>query len=236
MLRLLFALILLALVTNSKAALKVNFTKLENFKPDEIEKINKSKVVIEEILNSKEFKLKVENHTYEGKRMFVDTELSNEEVYAKIMRGAESYSLLPDGNMDIGLSMYYSMSSTIGYTYPASDTINLNRKHHNGYDEYSQPQNIVHEWTHKLGFEHAQKWSKSRDYSVPYGVGSIVTELAANLKQDKKFLTRLSDERKDIFPFPDTTPSAPVKDEPAEDVCWGSWKSIFSLKCWRELF
>ena len=41
--------------------------------------------------------------------------------------------------------------------------------------------NIVHEWTHKLGFEHDFNSTARRNYSVPYAVGNIIQELVDSL-------------------------------------------------------
>jgi hypothetical protein len=214
----------------ARSDVHVNFVKLNNFKPEEITKINKASKIAETILNSQEFKSKVIGHTYNGKQQFFDTNMTTEQVYTKIMGGAESYKMIANGDMDISLTMYYSMVNTIGYTLPDSDTVWLNRKFHSGFDEYEQPSNIVHEWTHKLGFEHAMKWSQSRDYSVPYGVGTIVKELSEVLRTNAKALTAIN--------------SAPVESQPVEPLpvpvikvkyCARSWRTLWLFNsCWEE--
>ena len=247
MLKAFLILFVLFAMLESKADVQVNYLKLSNFTKEETAKVNKTAKVIEAVLNSKEFKVRVLNHSWENKKQFVDTTMSNEQVYEKLMKGVEAkYSPKENGNVDIGLEMYYSAKNTIGYTYPDSDTIWLNRKFHNGYDEYDQPSNIVHEWTHKLGFAHASKWSKSRDYSVPYGIGQIVEELAAELKKDKNSLNPVTEKvEPEIKPVPEVKPVPAVKPVPEVKpipvpevkpipkklVCSRSWRNWFRKVC-----
>jgi hypothetical protein len=40
---------------------------------------------------------------------------------------------------------------------------------------------MMHEWLHKLGFGHSYYYSTSRNYSVPYGIGKIMMDLAAKI-------------------------------------------------------
>jgi hypothetical protein len=37
---------------------------------------------------------------------------------------------------------------------------------------------VAHEYCHKIGFEHSVQPTPSRPFSVPYGIGNIVEELA----------------------------------------------------------
>lgn len=229
MLKAVLILIVFFAIIDAQADLKVNFIKLNNFTEIEQAKIHKSAKVVTVILNSKEFKERVVNHTYNGKKHFIDTTLSNEQVYEKVMKGAEMYAPAANGNMDIGLEMYYQLTTTIGYTTAKSDTIYLNRKYHNKYDEYDEANNIVHEWTHKLGFDHAEKWSESRDHSVPYGVGYIVDELASIIKENPLALTPINSQNQ--APIPAQVEVKPVL---KKTVCASSWRTWFRKVCWEE--
>lgn len=80
--------------------------------------------------------------------------------------------------MDIGIKLYYENSSTVGYTTTTSKIINMNTKFFNTYSSSGVSRNMMHEWLHKLGFKHAVNYSSSRDYSVPYAIGSIMEKLA----------------------------------------------------------
>jgi hypothetical protein len=62
---------------------------LTNFKPVDEEKVRRAIEIIREVIRSAEFKEKVFNFQYEGKKKFVDTNLTNEEVYQSVLRASE---------------------------------------------------------------------------------------------------------------------------------------------------
>jgi hypothetical protein len=49
----------------------------------------------------------------------------------------------------------------------------------------------MHEWMHKLGFNHDTKWSASREYSVPYAIGNIFEEIIREQYSQKLTLETL---------------------------------------------
>lgn len=137
---------------------------------------------LEIILNSKEFRDRVINHTYNGKKTFVDNKgLSNEEIYDVIMEGAEVLNSVVDSELDIDITLYFSNNSVVGYTYPNSERIWVNNKFfsQNSYGKVAG--NVAHEWTHKIGFGHDFNRTSSRQYSVPYAVGGIVSDLVDSM-------------------------------------------------------
>lgn len=120
------------------------------------------------------------NFTYNGVKKFVDNDgLTNTQIYYKILNGAEKLLPTADNEMDLKIKTYYESSSTVGYTSTSSLYINMNTKFLNNYTVAETAKTMTHEWLHKLGFHHAVSYSTSRDYSVPYGVGRIMKELAA---------------------------------------------------------
>src|SRR5690606_27743378 len=73
---------------------------------------------LELVINSEEFRQKVLDHIYNGKKTFANNDgLSNEQIYYKIMQGAETLAPSIDEEMDLDITMYYSNNSTVGYTY-----------------------------------------------------------------------------------------------------------------------
>lgn len=153
----------------------VQFT---NFEKEDEEKVYKAIEVIKKIVASKEFKDKVLNFTYDGKKQFVDNDgLTNEQVYQKLLNGAEILKPEIDHQMDLDLQLYYSWRSTVGYTYPDGLRIWMNTKFFYPYTVSEVAGNVFHEWTHKLGFEHDSSYSVSRDSSVPYALGYMIEEL-----------------------------------------------------------
>jgi hypothetical protein len=62
----------------------------------------------------------------------------------------------------------------VGYTNGSIKYINVNTKFFDQYTSSSVAANLVHEYMHKLGYGHAVSYSKARDSSVPYLLGSTV--------------------------------------------------------------
>lgn len=130
------------------------------------------------VLNSYEFKDSILNHKYQGKVTFVDNQgLSNEEIYEKIMLGAETLQPGIDEELDLDITLYYKKNSTVGYTYPNVNRIWVNNNFFATFTLGKVAANAAHEWTHKIGFGHDSNRTTRRSYSVPYGVGSIVQKL-----------------------------------------------------------
>lgn len=163
------------------ANLAINVS-LTNFNETQEAKMQEALKRLKLVINSVEFKERVLNHTYSGEKTFVENNgLSNEEIYYKIMDGAED--LLPevDQEMDLDITMYYKYSSTVGYTYPNTTRIWVNSRFFNGYSYGQVAANATHEWTHKLGFGHSYYNNSSRPYTVPYGIGSIISDLVDSM-------------------------------------------------------
>ncbi len=154
-----------------------------NFNAAQEEKVNKAIVLIKKVIASKEFKERVLNYTYNGSKSFIDNGgFTNEQIYQKILESSETMNGNKNNIMDVELELYYQSTSTIGYTYPDTVRIWMNTKYFDNYTPAEVADNLTHEWTHKLGFAHASKYSVARDHSVPYAIGYLVEELAAKYK------------------------------------------------------
>jgi hypothetical protein len=146
------------------------------------DKIREAEDLIKEVISTEEFRTAVLNHTYNGVKKFVDNGgYSNSQIYTKILEGAERLNGNKNNSMDMGIKTYYESSSTVGFTSTAYSYINMNTKFLNSYTPAQVTRNMTHEWLHKLGFHHAVSYSYSRDYSVPYGVGSIMERIAKKI-------------------------------------------------------
>jgi hypothetical protein len=163
------------------ANLDINI-KMRDFNDIQKEKMLKAVEKIKVVINSTEFKERVLNHTYNGQKTFVDNNnLTNKEVYQKIMGGKEDLIPEVDNEMDVDVTIYYKRSSTVGYTYPDTTRTWVNSRFFNGYTHGQVSSNVVHEWTHKIGFGHAYRSNSARPYSVPYAIGSIIEELVDSM-------------------------------------------------------
>ncbi len=151
------------------------------------QKINDAIQLIEAVINSDEFKQEILDHEWNGKKQFAQADgLSNEEIYQKIIEGFETTdeSESPTlGTLDLSLQVYrpfFRWSKVIGYTRPNENTIYLNRYRLRDNSTAEVAANLVHEWTHKLGFDHDSKATSRRAYSVPYRVGDLFLKIAKN--------------------------------------------------------
>ena len=73
--------------------------------------------------------------------------------------------------------MYYSLRSTIGYTYPDTLRIWINRRFFRSFRPSQVAANLIHEYMHKLGFTHDYNNTPTRKFSVPYAVGRLIREM-----------------------------------------------------------
>ena len=145
-------------------------------------KIDLAEQKLREVIQSEEFKNRVINFTYNGTKKFVDNNgLTNTQIYYKILNAAEKLLPVIDNELDLNIKTYYTSSSTVGYTSSNINYINFNTKYLNSYSLSETAKTMMHEWLHKLGFGHAYYYSTSRNYSVPYGIGKIMSDLAAKI-------------------------------------------------------
>ena len=93
------------------------------------------------------------------------------------MLGAETLSPEEDEEIDIDITLYYSNNSTVGYTYPNTNRIWVNDKFFAVNSLGKVAANVLHEWTHKIGFDHDFKRTTRRNFSIPYGVGTIIEKM-----------------------------------------------------------
>lgn len=151
---------------------------LVDFNFEQEDKILEASELIKKVVASEQFKDAVINHTYNGVKTFVDNQgLNNTQIYNKFLQGAEKLTPARNNAMDVEVELYYENTNTIGYTYPNTKRIWMNTKYFNSYTSTQVASNLTHEWLHKLGFTHANTYSSSRSYSVPYAVGYIILKL-----------------------------------------------------------
>lgn len=162
-------------------SLKVNI-KYVNFTAEQKTKYEKAVTVVKKVVASKEFMTRVKEHKYGGKLTYVDNGgHSNAQVYQKILDGNETLQNSKNNAMDVEVELYYANTSTVGYTYANSKRIWVNTKYFNTYTPSKVAGNLFHEWLHKLGYGHSSSYSTSRDYSVPYAIGYMISSMGAKL-------------------------------------------------------
>lgn len=161
---------------------EVNVSLDDEFTTAQEDKIRAASELIKKVIASDEFKRSILNHQFSGKKTFNDNEgLSNAQIYKKIIEGSEMLNPGVDNQMDLSLEVYRAANNTVGYTYPSELRVWMNERFLNANRPYSVTTNMVHEWLHKLGFQHAVSATPTRKYSVPYAVGYLVRSLAKKL-------------------------------------------------------
>jgi hypothetical protein len=149
-----------------------------NFIYSEELKMEKAIQIIKLVVATDEFRSKVLNHSYDGRKTFVDNNgYTNTQIYQKILEAAETLQPTKNNRIDADVELYYEASNIVGYTYASTNKIWVNKKYFSSYTPAGVAHNLFHEWMHKLGFKHSRTWSESRDYSVPYSLGYLVGEI-----------------------------------------------------------
>jgi hypothetical protein len=158
---------------------KVEIHEHINYSSAQLEKLNKVKSLIETVVNSDSFRIKILN-------MHVSPDnnpegLSNQQIYNRLMEANElSYTnklTVIDLNLRIKpVPFYKPFTSVVGYTNPSIHYIVTYRSKFENCALHELAAHYIHEWTHKLGFDHLEK--ETWDNAVPYLVQNIVEELA----------------------------------------------------------
>lgn len=177
-------------VKGPKLSLEMEIIKHQN----DIHKIklkNSAKLMMA-CLNSDEFEDFVKNFSFEKtyytgfwfwkKRKviarvgFEECELTNDEVYARIMDGREVLDSRVDNEANIKIIVDGSWSySAIGYTYPDTKKQYVYESFLDRATFGGLAGNISHEWMHKIDFGHAYKYHITREFTVPYAVGYFIS-------------------------------------------------------------
>ena len=168
--------------------LSVNFQKTTYFSQTQFDKLVQAKQLIETVINSEDFKAAVLNFKYDGKNEFVQNNgMTNQQIYDFLMTGAEQFpkQTSADKAMDFNIELYTSSwfgRGTLGYTNIDDPTIHINTRFYNPAQVNAVAMNMVHEWTHKMGFDHDANRTARRDFSVPYAIGYLIRDLGAKMK------------------------------------------------------
>lgn len=156
---------------------------IEGFSASGLEKLKQAFKLLEEVLNSSEFKDRVINFKNgQGERRYASNNgFTNEQIYQIFMEGREILLNNTPGEMNLFLKLYNNpLSNVIGYTTPTSNVININNKFFRNYRVQDVAANLTHEWLHKLGFDHQS--AREHD-SVPYAIGYMIRDMVKKLSR-----------------------------------------------------
>lgn len=140
----------------------------------QIKRISDITPVVQQIINSEEFKQRV------LKAKFYDTNKSNEEIYKILTSGVWDlrYEFQPQKRDCKGFPPFKRCSPwVLGWTYPNTKTVYFNSLKWDDRDDAGIAGTVCHEESHKKGFIHSFNWTKTREMSVPYSVGTICAEM-----------------------------------------------------------
>jgi hypothetical protein len=172
-------------------ALTVQFDGVRYFEQEQFDKLQAAKKVVDFVINTQAFKERILGFEYQSQRTFVQNNgLTNQQVFDLLMTGAEKYprQSSPDGVMNFDLELYsprwYQSNNVLGYTNQNTQTIFINRNFFSRAEIFEIAMNLTHEWCHKVGFEHDSRSTARRPFSVPYGVGYIIRDLAQTFFQE----------------------------------------------------
>jgi hypothetical protein len=170
----------------------------KNFEGSELIKLNDARFVLERVLNSREFKLAVIGFTSKtrSRKSFLhpwvyrtqpgflwNNRKSNFHVYNQIISGQDRFEDAEDKEVNIHITLdRRNGGSVIGYTYPSTRMTWIYESFFGRATAASIASNMMHEYCHNLGFGHPFKSTWDRQYSVPYGLGSIVKKLGDSLE------------------------------------------------------
>lgn len=159
------------LPARSERLIKLEVTSLKGF--DGLQETRFRNIVAntEKVVNLKAFEVAVKSHIYKGKNYFVDTTDTPEAVFNKVTSA--------NWKLEYRLEALSILSKTIGYTYPSVTWIAFNSRKWYSLSDAEISANICHEYGgHKFGrYNHSQQWNEARDYSAPYGLGTICKNL-----------------------------------------------------------
>ncbi len=157
---------------------RVEVRHLNGFSAVDQAKAYRSVALLEKVLNSPEFQLRVLHFSWNGQEQFADNGgLTNQQVLAKLL----------DRPVELDVTLYSApiwkrlllKDGVVGHTGPGTPRTWINRKFFRRFTAADIAGNFAHEWLHKLGFDHDFNRTLKRPYSVPYGIGELVSELAS---------------------------------------------------------
>jgi hypothetical protein len=110
-----------------------------------------------------------------------DTYYTNQEIYAMIMNAKETHGNVSNGSMDLYLVLKDgSDGNVVGFGLQNKKEIYTYKDMFDIKKPKQIANHITHEWTHKLGFSHAEITTRfgNRDNSVPYAIGNMIEDLS----------------------------------------------------------
>src|SRR5687767_484852 len=162
----------------------VNIVSIKGYTPSQEDFVEEALMKFEKVMNSEELKRRIVNFTCSLGRRFENNEgFSNEAIYDILYASAETYKNEIDNTADLYLELIkkkkpwptvIKTDPPIGFGKPGGKEIYTYSWWFDKATDWEFAGHIAHEWSHKLGFDHAPKPTPTRNYSVPYAFQHIV--------------------------------------------------------------
>lgn len=137
-------------------------------------------VEMEKVLNSPEFKANLLSMPDHSGELSSYRNLTKEQLYDFLMAGAERLNPKNDNTLNLAVDDYYTFKGVIGYTYQDTHIIYSNTKFFDSNDLTRENHhmkmtgsNFIHEWGHKLGFDHDFNSTPRRPQSICYQLNEV---------------------------------------------------------------
>jgi hypothetical protein len=163
---------------------KVKIVSIQGYLPSQIEFVETALEKFEKAMNSEELKRRVINYSCSLGNVFEDNEgFSNQAIFDILYASAEVYKTEIDNTADLYLELvkkkkpwpsFLFPNPAIGRSNPSEKEIYTYSWWFTKAQDWEYAGHIAHEWSHKLGFEHAHQPTPTRQYSVPYAFQHIV--------------------------------------------------------------
>jgi hypothetical protein len=139
----------------------------KGFTEKQVARLEKIRSEVEVIVNSTKFKEHVVGFYTKGKQTFNETKLTNDKIFV----------MLTDKDWQVKIEYARGGRSVLGWTNPSTPWIWFNSRYFDGREDEGLAGTFCHEMAHKFGFGHAFRDYNGREFTIPYGVGTICSQL-----------------------------------------------------------
>lgn len=172
----------------------------KGFNGKQLALLEEARTILEKVINHDEFKKRVLNFSYPystgslwWKKWYTSQGFrwnngdDRQTIYTKVLSGDEM-GTGSDQEIDVKITVYTGDAGVLGYTNPGTLRTWINSKFLDTASAAEIAGNLIHEYCHKTGYDHEYYYNSLRQYTVPYAIGYLVTEIARELaKKDPLF-------------------------------------------------
>lgn len=165
--------------------LKVKINNVRNANRDEVYYVQHSAKLLERALNDdrlwREISIRYPSLSEKYNRIY-KRDLNFQEFKDLIMSGLDMYESTSDMELDVDVTLYYSMGSGIGYTNVNTYRTWFNRRFRKYFNYGDMAGHIFHEYLHNVGFDHLYSHLGTLNYEVAYIVEKFIEKYYLDLE------------------------------------------------------